>query len=94
MNCDVVGFITLDEILRFFFGSMVGIAFEVHIGNDFLCDRAANSAGFRVPFDVIATFEGLGHLSVSTERRCIPPSNGQEKSTVNHAFYIMRNIAL
>lgn len=72
MNCDMVAFIALDEILWFLFGGVVGIAFEFHIGNDFLCDSAANSPCFRVPFDVIATFERLSHLSVASERKMHP----------------------
>ena len=72
MKCDVIGFIAVDEILRFFFGGVVGVAFEFHFGNDFLHDRAANSTCFRVPFDVIASFEGLGHLSLATERELHP----------------------
>ena len=67
MNCDVVRLIALDEILRFFLGGVVGVAFEFHFGNDFFHDSAANSTCFRVPFDVIATFERLGHLSVAIE---------------------------
>ena len=72
MNCDVIGFIALDEILGFFFGGVVGVALEFHIGNDFLHDNAANSTCFRVPFDVVATLERLGHLSVATERKLHP----------------------
>ncbi len=72
MNCDVVGFIALDEILRFFFGGVAGVAFEFDFRNDFLHDGAANSTCFRVPFDVIATFERLGHLSIGTEWKMHP----------------------
>ena len=68
----MIGFIALDEILRFFFGGVVSVAFEFHFGNDFLHDSAANSTCFRVPFDVITTFERLGHLSVATERKMHP----------------------
>jgi hypothetical protein len=59
VNCDVVGFIALDEILGFFSGGVVSAAFEFHFGNDFLHNSAANSTCFRAPFDVIATFERL-----------------------------------
>ena len=92
MNCHVIGFVALDDILRLFFGSVVGVAFEFHFGNDFLHDRAANSTCFRVPFDVVATFERLGHLSAATEQRMYPPSNRQKETAVNDAFHIMRNI--
>jgi hypothetical protein len=40
----------------------VGVALEFHIGNDFLHDSAANSTCFRIPFDVVAALERLGHL--------------------------------
>ena len=46
MNCDVIGFIALDEILGFFLGSVMGVAIEFDIGNDFLHESAANSACF------------------------------------------------
>lgn len=72
MNCDVIGFIALDEILGFFFAGVVDVAFELHLENDFLHDSAANWACFRVPLDVIATFEDRGYLSVATERKMLP----------------------
>lgn len=79
MNCDVVGFIALDEILRFFFGGVVGIAFEFHSGNDFLRDSAANSPCFRAPFNVIAAFERPGRLSVPSERKMHPATQSLEE---------------
>lgn len=62
MNCDVIGFVALNEILGLFFGGVVRVAFEVHIGNRFLYDGAADPACFRIPSYVIAAFERLGHL--------------------------------
>lgn len=82
MNCDVIGFIALDEILGLFFGGVVGVALERHIGNDFLHDSAANSTCFRIPFDVITAFERLGHLPSLPNRRWIAPNNGQEESAI------------
>jgi hypothetical protein len=82
VNSDVIGFIALDEILGLFFGGVVGVAFERHIGNDFLHDSAANSTCFRIPFDVITAFERLGHLPSLPNRRWIAPSNGQEESAI------------
>lgn len=92
MNRDMIGLVALDEILRFFLRGVVYVALEPNVGDNFFEDDAANSSCFRVPFDVIATFEHLGHLSSLPNRRCIPPSNGQKKSAVNDAFNIMRNI--
>lgn len=93
MNRNVIGLIALDEILGFCLRGVVRVAFEFDIGNDFLHDSAANSTCFRVPFDVIATFECPQHLSSLPNGRCIPPSNGQEKSAVNDALDIMWNVA-
>jgi len=67
VNCDVIRFIALDEILRFFLGGVVGVALEFRIGNNFLHNCAPNSTRFRVPCDVIAAFERLGHLFVATD---------------------------
>ncbi len=69
MNCYVIGFVAFDEILGFFFGGVVRVALEHHIGNDFLHNSAANSTCFRIPFDVITAFERLWHLSVATESK-------------------------
>ena len=62
MNCDVVGFIALDEILGLFFAGVVGVAFQSHVGDQFLYDSAPDPACFRIPSYVIAAFERLGHL--------------------------------
>jgi hypothetical protein len=59
----MVGLVAFDEILGFFFGSVVNIAFEVYIRNDFLHDDAANQTRFGIPFDVITAFKRLGHYS-------------------------------
>jgi len=72
VNRNVIGLIALDEILWFFLGGVVRVAFEFDIGNDFLPYSAANSACFRVSLDVIAMFEDRGHLSVATERKMLP----------------------
>jgi hypothetical protein len=67
VNGDVVGFVALDQILRFFFGGVMSVAFEYHIGHNSLRDSAANWTCFRIPFDVIAAFERLGHLCIAIE---------------------------
>ena len=36
MNCDVLRFVTLDEVLGFVSRGVVNIAFEPHIGNNLL----------------------------------------------------------
>jgi hypothetical protein len=63
MNCDVLRFVTFDEVLGFVSRGVVDIAFEPHIGDNFLSDDATNSPRFRVPLNVVATFERLGHPS-------------------------------
>ena len=98
MNCDVIGFVALDEILGFFFGSVVGVAFEFHFGNDFLRDSAANPTCFRVPLDVIAAFERLGHLSVATEQKMYPATqwSGEkhcQRCLQHHEKYRVRALA-
>ena len=41
MNRDVIGFVTLDEILGIFLGGVVGVALEFDIGNHLLYDSSA-----------------------------------------------------
>lgn len=98
MNCDVICFIALDEILGLLFGGVVGVALEFHVGNQFLYDSAGDPACFRIPGDVIASFERLGHLFRPSLpslpcRRSIRPSNGQEKGAINRTFNVMRDSA-
>ena len=40
---DVVGLVAPDKILRFCLGCMMNVAFEIHVGCDFLCDGSADS---------------------------------------------------
>ena len=93
MNCDVIGFIALDEILGLLFGGVVGVALEFHVGNHFLYDSAADPACFRIPGYVIAAFERLGHLPSLPGGRPMRPSNRQEKSAVHRAFNVMSDTA-
>jgi len=72
VNCDVIGFIALDEILGLFFAGMVGVAFQFYVGDQFLYDSAPDPACFRIPSYVIAAFERLGHLPIATESRMNP----------------------
>ena len=66
MKGDVLRFVTFNEVLRFVSCGVVEIAFEPHVGNNFLQDDATNAPGFRVPGNVVASFECLGH----TETAC------------------------
>jgi len=61
VNRDVVGLVAPNEILRFVLRGVVDIAFESHIGDDLLHDNAANPTCFRIPCNVVAAFELLGH---------------------------------
>jgi hypothetical protein len=61
VNCNVIGFVTLDNVLRFVFRSMVQIAFEAHGRDNFLQDHSANSSCFGLPFNMVAALERLRH---------------------------------
>ena len=63
VNCYVLGFIALDEILRFLSSGVVHIPFEPHVRNNFLHDYAANSACLRVPFNMITALERLSQMA-------------------------------
>ena len=63
MDYYVVGFIALDEILRFLSRGVVHVPFEPHVRNNFLHDYAANSARLRVPCNMITALEGLSDLA-------------------------------
>lgn len=80
MNGDVVRLIDLDEILGVFFRGVVNIALEPKVANNFLRDNAPNSACFRVPFDMVAAFERLGHpfwiLPIRSRKRATNKSRG------------------
>ena len=57
----MVRLIALDEVLWFVLCSVVDIAFQSHVGNNFLRDDSPHSARFRVPFNMVAAFECLAH---------------------------------
>jgi hypothetical protein len=65
----MIGFVAFDEILRFFLRGVVYVALKPNVGDNFFEDDAANSSCFRVPFDVIATFEHLGHVKIELRNR-------------------------
>lgn len=94
----MVSLIALDEILGGFFGGVVRVALESHVGNDFLHDRAADAACLRIPCDVVAAFERLGHLPIATESRMNPAtqwSGGKRylRCLQPHAEYRARALA-
>src|SRR5690242_3481761 len=57
----MVGLVALDLILRILRRGAVGMALIIEVARVDFADRPADSAGFRVPADVIADFEILGH---------------------------------
>jgi hypothetical protein len=77
----MIGLVALDEILRFFLRGVMYVALKPNVGDNFFDDDAANSSRFRVPFDVIATFERLGHRLVTSERKMRPAKqwSGEER---------------
>jgi len=69
VNYDVFRFVTFNEVLGVVARRMVDMAFEPHIGNNFLEDDHTNSPRFRVPRNVVASFERLGHHKSTLLRR-------------------------
>jgi hypothetical protein len=61
VNCDVVGLLTLYDVLRFALRRVVHIAFETNIGGNFPNDHTANSSGFGIPFNMVTALERLSH---------------------------------
>jgi len=54
---DVIGLVAPDLVLRISLGGVVRVSLVVEIAGVHADDRAADTAGFRVPGDVIADFE-------------------------------------
>jgi len=63
VDCYVIGLVALDDVLWLFFGSVALVTLEDDLRGYFLLDRSSNAACFRVPFDMIATFEISRHNS-------------------------------
>jgi hypothetical protein len=61
MDRQMIGLVALDEILRFLSRSVVHIALDPHIRNNFLDNDAANSPSFRIPFNVVAAPKYFEH---------------------------------
>ena len=59
VNCNMIGFVAFDDVLRVVLRSMVNIAFESSVGDYLPEDHSANLACFGVPLNVVA---GLEHL--------------------------------
>ena len=69
VNCNVIGFVTLDDVLRLILRSMVQITFEANDRDHFLNDHAANSSRFRVPFNQVTALERLRHPTANNCER-------------------------
>src|SRR2546429_4516891 len=59
----MIGLVTLDEVLRFVSRSVVHIAFDPDIRNNFLHNDPANPPSFRIPFNVVAAHKYLDRKS-------------------------------
>jgi hypothetical protein len=57
----MVCLVALDEILWFVLRRMDRVSFERYFGCHFLLDRSSDPTRFRIPLDVIPSFEGLWH---------------------------------
>ncbi len=72
MNCYVVRFLTLYEVLGLRHRRVMYVTLERRIGNDLPQNDTTNFVGFRVPFDMVAALECLGHSGFLSE-----PISGQ-----------------
>jgi hypothetical protein len=71
VNCNVIGFVTLDDVLRLVLRSMVQIAYEAKVGTNLLNDHATSSSSFRLSFNLVTALE----LTLWAKgRRSIQPS--------------------
>jgi hypothetical protein len=61
MQGNVIGFVTLDFVLRLIFARVVGVAFEVNISRVHLDDGAADAPSLRIPGHSIANLEPFHH---------------------------------
>jgi len=61
----MVGLLTLYDVLRFVFRGVMHVAFETHVGNNFLNDYAANPTCFGVPFNMVTELERLSHRAAT-----------------------------
>ena len=59
MHRNVIRFVALNLVLRLILARMNLVAFELDLGGDFPYDRAAHSAGLRIPTDMFSHFEAL-----------------------------------
>jgi hypothetical protein len=63
VNGYMVRFAAFDLILGIIRSGVMGISFVVKVFGVDLCDRSGDVAGFGVPGDVVADFEGGFHMS-------------------------------
>lgn len=95
MNCDMVGLLTLDDVLRLLSRSMVYITFEAKIRHDLLQNDPTNSTGLGVPSDVVAALERLGHRtrSIVSERHMrIQDGNHHDENPISLECRIMTDV--
>ena len=71
VNCNVIGFIALDDVLRLFLRSMVQIALETNSCDNLLNDHATNPSCFRVPLNVVTALERLRHPIINDCGRAV-----------------------
>ena len=62
MCCNMIGLIAFDLVLRVIFGSVMHIAFVIEILGVDGDDGPRHAARLRIPGDMVADFERLGHL--------------------------------
>src|ERR1035437_2388031 len=61
----MVGFYALDQVLRFFLRSVNCVTFEFDAGGNFLLYRPLNSAGLRIPLNMIPNLKITIHQVIA-----------------------------
>ncbi len=61
MDCNVVGLIAFDQVLRCISRRMMHVPLEFHVRSDPFDDDSADMARLGVPSDMVADLESFGH---------------------------------
>lgn len=63
VNRYMIDLVALNEVLRYILRGMVHVPLKPSVRSDLLENHSPNSAGFRVPRNVITSFEDFRHMA-------------------------------